>query len=288
MCKNSNKCYIIHLCVVSLRHEKYRTQYRAMFVMNCTVKADEVLRYQTQSDRKQRNRKRRKVETTPDQAAGPTPAGMDADELYHPVCCSECSTEVAVFDKEEVYHFFNVLASHCWDTETCGELESTWSSERDWRRLSSDPQRSSQFSHTRQIFLILTFFNQSFWSCGSCSAEGDVTVHTDVIESPRRFLFLNVSFFSDFSSIYLNTQPFFFFGLRTVCYLFAVCNVQSQKEKFGQRSTWVWSVSVTKATKGFTVKSFLRFPPTSNKNKVNHKYIPPFRLSVQFYLLAQI
>lgn len=99
--------------MVSLRHEKYRTQYRAMFVMNCTVKADEVLRYQTQSDRKQRNRKRRKVETTPDQAAGPTPAGMDADELYHPVRCSECSTEVAVFDKEEVYHFFNVLASHC-------------------------------------------------------------------------------------------------------------------------------------------------------------------------------
>lgn len=98
---------------MSLRHEKYRTQYRAMFVMNCTVKADEVLRYQAQADSKQRKRKRRKVEAAPDQAAGPTPAGMDADELYHPVRCSECSTEVAVFDKDEVYHFFNVLASHC-------------------------------------------------------------------------------------------------------------------------------------------------------------------------------
>lgn len=84
-----------------------------MFVMNCTVKADEVLRYQAQSDSKQRKRKRKKVEAAPDQAAGPTPAGMEADELYHPVRCSECSTEVAVFDKEEVYHFFNVLASHC-------------------------------------------------------------------------------------------------------------------------------------------------------------------------------
>ncbi|XP_056867864.1 LOW QUALITY PROTEIN: E2F-associated phosphoprotein [Takifugu flavidus] len=101
------------LCLDCQRHEKYRTQYRAMFVMNCTVKPDEVLRYQTKSDRKQRNRKRRKVETTPEEAAELTPAGMDADETYHPVCCTECSTEVAVLDKDEVYHFFNILASHC-------------------------------------------------------------------------------------------------------------------------------------------------------------------------------
>lgn len=101
------------MSVVSLRHEKYRTQYRAMFVMNCTVKSDEVLRYQTRSDRKPRNRKRRKAETAPEQPAGPAPVGMDADETYHPVCCSECSTEVAVLDKDEVYHFFNILASHC-------------------------------------------------------------------------------------------------------------------------------------------------------------------------------
>ena len=32
-------------------------------------------------------------------------------ELYHPVRCSECNTEVAVFDKDEVFHFFNVLPS---------------------------------------------------------------------------------------------------------------------------------------------------------------------------------
>lgn len=80
-----------------------------MFVMNCTVKSDEVLRYQTKPDRKQRSRKRRK----PEEAAEPTPAGMEADEAYHPVCCAECSTEVAVLDKDEVYHFFNVLSSHC-------------------------------------------------------------------------------------------------------------------------------------------------------------------------------
>ncbi|XP_074548236.1 E2F-associated phosphoprotein [Halichoeres trimaculatus] len=104
------------LCLDCQRHEKYRTQYRAMFVMNCTVKKDEALRYKTQPDRKSRNRKRRrgqKTETPPDEGGDPAPAGMNTDEIYHPVQCSECTTEVAVFDKDEVYHFFNILASHC-------------------------------------------------------------------------------------------------------------------------------------------------------------------------------
>ncbi|MED6288401.1 hypothetical protein CHARACLAT_026174 [Characodon lateralis] len=101
-----------NLC--SFRHEKYRTQYRAMFVMNCTVKTDEVLRYKTQQDKKPRNRRRdHKAEVSPNGAPSPRPAGMDSEEIYHPVKCSECSTEVAVFDKDEVYHFFNILASHC-------------------------------------------------------------------------------------------------------------------------------------------------------------------------------
>ncbi|XP_029350008.1 E2F-associated phosphoprotein isoform X1 [Echeneis naucrates] len=104
------------LCLDCQRHEKYRTQYRAMFVMNCTVKTDEMLRYKTQQEKKQRNRKRKrgqKTEMPTDEGPDPAPAGMDADEIYHPVQCSECSTEVAVFDKDEVYHFFNILASHC-------------------------------------------------------------------------------------------------------------------------------------------------------------------------------
>ncbi|XP_042357404.1 E2F-associated phosphoprotein isoform X2 [Plectropomus leopardus] len=104
------------LCLDCQRHEKYRTQYRAMFVMNCAVKRDEVLRYKTQTEAKQRRRKRRRGQRTGtevDETPDPAPAGMDADEIYHPVQCTECSTEVAVFDKDEVYHFFNILASHC-------------------------------------------------------------------------------------------------------------------------------------------------------------------------------
>ncbi|XP_047467430.1 E2F-associated phosphoprotein [Mugil cephalus] len=106
------------LCLDCQRHEKYRTQYRAMFVMNCTVKKDEVLRYKSDQEKKERTGKKRrrrgqKTEAPVDEAPEPMPAGMDADEVYHPVQCSECSTEVAVFDKDEVYHFFNILTSHC-------------------------------------------------------------------------------------------------------------------------------------------------------------------------------
>ncbi|XP_043118550.1 E2F-associated phosphoprotein [Puntigrus tetrazona] len=112
------------LCLDCQRHEKYRTQYRAMFVMNCAVDKEEVLRYKTASKRKQ-NRHRKKVrrETTSASAEAEMEssaglidarlAGMDEEEIYHPVKCTECSTEVAVYDKDEVYHFFNILASHC-------------------------------------------------------------------------------------------------------------------------------------------------------------------------------
>ncbi|XP_051579417.1 E2F-associated phosphoprotein-like isoform X2 [Myxocyprinus asiaticus] len=110
------------LCLDCQRHEKYRTQYRAMFVMNCTVNKEEVLRYKTAIKRKQnRRRKKARQESTSTEVEMETEAGlidarlagMDEEEMYHPVKCTECSTEVAVYDKEEVYHFFNILASHC-------------------------------------------------------------------------------------------------------------------------------------------------------------------------------
>lgn len=106
------------LCLDCQRHDKYRTQYRAMFVMNCTVKRDEVLRYKRQEQQQQQGRRRnrrrgQRTETPMDETPEPAPEGMQADEVYHPVRCSECSTEVGVFDRDEVYHFFNILASHC-------------------------------------------------------------------------------------------------------------------------------------------------------------------------------
>ncbi|KAK6481316.1 E2F-associated phosphoprotein-like isoform X1 [Huso huso] len=98
------------LCLDCQRHEKYRTQYRAMFVMNCTVNREEVLRYKGPMDKRRKNRSK-KMKPNSEEAAEETQT--DQEEKYHPVKCLECSTEVAVFDKEEVYHFFNILASHC-------------------------------------------------------------------------------------------------------------------------------------------------------------------------------
>ncbi|XP_023842675.1 E2F-associated phosphoprotein [Salvelinus sp. IW2-2015] len=104
------------LCLDCQRHDKYRTQYRAMFVMNCTVNKEEILRYKTLNEKNLRNRKRKGRQPEPTAAIEATDSGVVVGmggEIYHPVQCTECSTEVAVLDKDEVYHFFNILASHC-------------------------------------------------------------------------------------------------------------------------------------------------------------------------------
>lgn len=86
------------------RHDVYKNQYRAMFVMNCTVVEDEILRYKDQRH-KHRGKLKRKLVSDGNQQT-------DDSESYHPVKCSECQTEVAVYDSDEVYHFFDVLTSY--------------------------------------------------------------------------------------------------------------------------------------------------------------------------------
>ena len=36
----------------------------------------------------------------------------EREDLFHPVSCKICHTEVGVFDSDELFHFFNVIASH--------------------------------------------------------------------------------------------------------------------------------------------------------------------------------
>lgn len=48
-------------------------------------------------------------------AAGAPPAGAPgrSEEVFHPVACTECGTEVGVYEPStEFYHFFNVFPSH--------------------------------------------------------------------------------------------------------------------------------------------------------------------------------
>lgn len=89
------------LCLECQRHEKYVTQYRAIFVVNCKIKNDDVSQFG--SLKRKRGRRVR--------ASGTSDASSVDEETVKGVCCSVCSTEVGVIDEEEVYHFFNVLPS---------------------------------------------------------------------------------------------------------------------------------------------------------------------------------
>ncbi|KFQ17256.1 E2F-associated phosphoprotein, partial [Merops nubicus] len=86
------------LCLDCQRHESYKTQYRAMFVMNCVVNKDEVLKYRKKV--KKRSKKMKHSEETTS-----VQSNQEEEEVYHPVLCTECSTEVAVMDKDEVMVF---------------------------------------------------------------------------------------------------------------------------------------------------------------------------------------
>lgn len=74
-----------------------------MFVMNCAVDFNELLKYPQAN--KKRRKKKQKSSTTQDVAA-------EIEDRFHPVKCNECNTVVAVYDTDEIYHFFNVLASY--------------------------------------------------------------------------------------------------------------------------------------------------------------------------------
>ena len=94
MCVRTYVFYFIYY-----RHVFYKNQYRAMFVLNCTILRDQVLH--VNPSKKGQKRKKVQSEAEEEDDSGP----------YHPVQCTICSTEVAVYDNNEIFHFFNVLPS---------------------------------------------------------------------------------------------------------------------------------------------------------------------------------
>lgn len=94
-----------------------------MFVRNVRVRKDQILRSrgETKSKRQMQKEKRKQQmrqqsEAAADgareetMAAAAAEASSAAEEIFWPVECALCTTEVAVLDQDEVYHFFNVLA----------------------------------------------------------------------------------------------------------------------------------------------------------------------------------
>ena len=101
-------CCFTLLCLDCQQHEVYKTQYRSMFVMNCTVDAGNPLQEETRSEEEGKKKKRKKEM----KAKRRKDSGKKDSQVYLNVRCSICQTQVAVYDEEQVYHFFNVLASH--------------------------------------------------------------------------------------------------------------------------------------------------------------------------------
>ena len=96
---NCPACFIL-LCLDCQRHSQYEHQYRAMFVMNCEVDHSQHLKYPKAKNKRKKGRKNKNEPM------------VDENDMFNPVKCNRCSTQVAVYDKDEVYHFFNVISSH--------------------------------------------------------------------------------------------------------------------------------------------------------------------------------
>ena len=99
---NCPACFIV-LCIDCQQHETYQHQYRAMFVMNCKEDTSKKLTFPVIKSKSKKKGKNKQNEFSNE---------IDPDEVFNPVKCNQCSTQVAMYDSEEVYHFFNVLASH--------------------------------------------------------------------------------------------------------------------------------------------------------------------------------
>jgi hypothetical protein len=99
------------------RHDTNRNQYRAMFVFNCTIDENRIAHLSKSNSqkslkqKKKNNNKRFKIDEH--NPINNEEEQESNEEILRPVLCSECGTELGVYEpNEELYHFANVLASH--------------------------------------------------------------------------------------------------------------------------------------------------------------------------------
>ena len=107
------------ISMILFRHDTIKNQYRAMFVFNCTIDENRIAlptgNTESKSSKKKKNQAAKRFKYD-DKNSVTTANGDDiqsSQDILRPVLCSECGTEVGVYEsKEELYHFANVLASH--------------------------------------------------------------------------------------------------------------------------------------------------------------------------------
>ena len=92
-----------------------------MFTLNTIVNYGETLQFKAK--KKQKNKRKRKHNSELASAArsefedmevvGTDDAAVsEASDQFNPVHCSNCNTRLAVYDSDDIYHFFNVIASY--------------------------------------------------------------------------------------------------------------------------------------------------------------------------------
>lgn len=126
------------VCLECQRHATYANQFRAVTGINVHVNHDEFLTLEQVSgggaDRRRRGKRKHRgkqasaaktaaprdsgastgwgrQEQPPAEVGGGLPEALEEEEMFHPVCCGECDHRVGVYDAEEVFHFFGVVAS---------------------------------------------------------------------------------------------------------------------------------------------------------------------------------
>eukprot|EP00750_Incisomonas_marina_P033365 INCI9808.2.p1 GENE.INCI9808.2~~INCI9808.2.p1 ORF type:complete len:306 (-),score=58.29 INCI9808.2:1021-1938(-) len=109
-------CCFSLLCVQCQQHELYSDQFRAAFARNCRVVMEEKIINRTSTDAGSASSRNAvptdvKASASKDVQHAVKPSTDDGIEILHPVLCSECDTEVGVFDEDEIYHFFQVIPS---------------------------------------------------------------------------------------------------------------------------------------------------------------------------------
>jgi len=113
------------VCHDCQRHEKNRSQYRAMFVFNCTIDENRNVKVSSSDNDNKKSKKKNQRLNSRNKRFKTTENGeqqeQDIDDSesnenenqLKPVLCNVCGTELGAYEKtDELYHFYNVLASH--------------------------------------------------------------------------------------------------------------------------------------------------------------------------------
>ncbi|KAK9843180.1 hypothetical protein WJX74_008178 [Apatococcus lobatus] len=95
------------ICLECQAHAQYEHQYRAIEVISCRVARDKPVPLPASNRSRKRNHQRQQVSSQ-----------HQAPEVFFPVLCDACNTQVGVQDADEVYHLYQPMC-HGRQQEQC-------------------------------------------------------------------------------------------------------------------------------------------------------------------------